>query len=75
MFWTHRALLRTVHITILRSIEDVEPDLELVGWTLPILRPVLDHGLPCPQCGGPPVFPTFQYIRAPPLNWRGQTSR
>lgn len=63
--------LDDVRNSILESLKDVEPDLELEAWTVPSLRPALhsgeDDGPRCPNCGGPLVFESFHRIRPPPL--------
>lgn len=49
--------LDDVRNSILESLKDVEPDLELEAWTVPSLRPAShsdeDDGPRCPSCGGP----------------------
>ena len=62
--------LDDVRAAILYSLRDVEPDLELETWTIPPLRPVEDHGLRCPSCGGRLIFQAFHRIRPPPLTQR-----
>lgn len=66
--------LDTLRATILKSLVDSEPDLELVDWTVPALRSSIDAGPKCPTCGEPLTFESFIRIRPPPLQWRGRNS-
>ena len=62
--------LDIVRAAILKSMEDSEPDLELIDWHPPILKPRDEKSLTCPTCGSPLEFAGFQRIRPPPLEWR-----
>ena len=57
---------------ILRTMTDSEPDLELINWTVPVLRPSSRDasGPLCPTCGSELTFDSFIRIRPPPLEWR-----
>ena len=59
---------------ILQTMADSEPDLELVEWTVPVLKPSRSEsaGPLCPTCGSVLTFDTFIHIRPPPLEWRGR---
>ena len=56
---------------ILRTMQDYEPDLELVEWTVPVLKSLIDDRPKCPACGEPLTFDSFIRIRPPPLEGRG----
>jgi hypothetical protein len=64
--------LDAVRAAILKSLEEVEPDLELEDWHPPVLRTgsSADTGPICPSCGHPLTFDSFHRIRPPPLKWR-----
>ena len=55
---------------ILKTMQDSEPDLELIEWTVPVLRPSTDEGPKCPECGEPLKFFALIRIRPPPLELR-----
>ena len=59
---------------ILQTMIDSEPDLELVEWTVPVLKPTRceSDGPLCPECGSVLTFHAFIRIRPPPLEWRGR---
>lgn len=62
--------LDELRAVILQSMRDSEPDLELIDWTVPVLRSSMDAGPKCPTCGEPLTFASFIRIRPPPLEWR-----
>jgi hypothetical protein len=62
--------LDDVRDVILESLSEVEPDLELEDWSVPALRPGIDDGPRCPDCGGRLEFVSFHRIRPPPLTQR-----
>ena len=66
--------LDDVRTALLQSVADIEPDLELETWSVPVLRTVKDDGPMCPECGDRLRFECFTRIRPPPLEWRGTTS-
>ena len=49
------------------TLLDIEPDLELSDWTVPVLRMPADDGPLCPRCGSVLTFEFFERIRPPPL--------
>ena len=55
-------------VTAFTSLQEIEPDLELESWTVPVLWTVVDDGPRCPACGGRLVFARFHRIRPPPLH-------
>ena len=65
--------LEIVRAAILKSMEDVEPDLELEPWLPPVLTRAPDKGLRCPVCDHPLQFECFTRIRPPPLEFRGRS--
>lgn len=64
---TSKVNLDLLRATILKCIADSEPDLELVEWTVPVLRSSVDAGPKCPTCGALLTFKSFIRIRPPPL--------
>jgi len=64
--------LEVVRAAILRSLAEVEPDLELEDWHPPVLRSgsSKETGPTCPSCGHPLTFESFHRIRPPPLERR-----
>ena len=74
-----KTTLDDVRQSILESLRDVEPDLELEDWTVPALRSVTGSSATadcpkCPDCGGRLIFERFDRIRPPPLNHRKTSS-
>ena len=71
---TSKMHLDALRSLILQTMIDSEPDLELVEWTVPVLKPSrCESGGPlCPVCGSVLTFHTFIRIRPPPLEWRGR---
>ena len=65
--------LDIVRTAILKSMEEVEPDLELEQWSPPVLTRAPDNGLRCPVCDHPLQFECFTRIRPPPLEFRGRS--
>ena len=63
--------LDELRAVILKTMQDSEPDLELIEWTVPVLRSSTNEGPTCPDCGEPLTFVSFKRIRPPPLEWRG----
>jgi len=61
--------LDAVRAAILRSLEEIEPDLELEDWHPPSLRSGSSQQTQptCPACGHPLTFDSFHRIRPPPL--------
>ena len=60
---------------ILKSLADVEPDLELQAWAPPVLRPRAENDGPlCPYFGALLQFEFFERIRPPPL-WLSRPAR
>lgn len=64
--------LNAVRAAILNWRADVDPDLELEDWSVPILVRRPDAGPRCPVCDHPLTFECFTRIRPPPLERRGR---
>ena len=62
-----------IRAAILKSMVDVEPDLEREQWSPPVLTRTPDNGLRCPVCDRPLQFECFTRIRPPPLEFRGRS--
>lgn len=62
--------LDELRASVLQTMIESEPDLELVDWEVPVLTSATDDGPQCPECGTSMTFVSFIRIRPPRLQWR-----